>query len=278
MLDAEKPDILVIDGLFTQRYEHAKAALQRGIHVYVDKPIALTVEELMDLYRVMKQSGKLLWGMHTVRFDAWYHTARQVISEGVLGSIRMVNCQKSYRFGVRPDFYKERRYYGGTIPWVTIHSIDMIRMITGREMLSVYARQSRLHNFGYGDMEVITASNFMLEDEIIATVCTDYYRPENSHSHDDDRMRVVGTDGILEVIRGAGDHEVRLISKDFSGVVEQKTPPFIFEDFVRTIQGKGANLLSVSDSFRNAYAAICAQQSADENKIISMQNAKVLFD
>ncbi len=277
MLNAENPDILVIDGLFTQRYEHAKAALQRGIHVYVDKPIALTVEELTDLYKVMKQSGKLLWAMHTVRFDAWYHTARKIISQGALGNIRMVNCQKSYRFGVRPDFYKERKYYGGTIPWVTIHSIDMIRMVTGKEMLSVYSRQSRAHNHGYGDMEVITSSDFLLEDDILATVCTDYYRPENSHSHDDDRIRVVGTDGILEVIRGAGDHEVRLINKDFNGIVEQQETPFIFEDFVRTIQGKGANLMSINDSFRNAYVAICAQKSADKNKIIAMQNAKELF-
>ena len=52
-------------------------------------------------------------------------------------------------------------------------------------------------------MESITTSCFQMEDDILATITTDYYRPDNTHSHDDDRMRVVGTEGIVEVIRRA---------------------------------------------------------------------------
>lgn len=279
MLDTGKPDILVVDGRFTERYEAEKAALLRGIHVYADKPIAVTLDELSDLYECVKKSGKILWAMDTVRYDPWYYTAKLLIERGEIGKVRMVNCQKSYRLGTRLSFYKERRYYGGTIPWVTIHSIDMIRMATGKEMLSVFSQQSRADNCGHGEMEIITTSCFALEDDILATVSTDYYRPENTHSHDDDRMRVVGTGGILEVIRRDGDHEVRLINKENDGTVPvpQEKPPFIFEDFVRSLEGKGTGLLDVEESFRNAYAAICAQQSADEKRIISMENAKKLF-
>ncbi|MDD4679932.1 MAG: Gfo/Idh/MocA family oxidoreductase [Clostridia bacterium] len=279
MLDIEKPDILVVDGRFTERYEAEKAALIRGINVYADKPIAVKVDELLDLYECVKKSGKILWAMDTVRYDPWYYTAKLLIEEGEIGKVRMVNCQKSYRLGTRLSFYKERKYYGGTIPWVTIHPIDMIRMVTGKEILSVYSQQSRADNCGYGQMEIITTSCFELEDDILATVSTDYYRPENTHSHDDDRMRVVGTKGILEVARREGDHEVRLINSKNNGFVPipQKKPPFIFEDFVNTLKGKGAGLLNVEESFRNAYVAICAQQSADEKKIIYMENAKKLF-
>lgn len=279
MLDTCEPDILVVDGRFTQRYEAEKAALLRGINVYADKPIAITLDELTALYECVKKSGKVLWAMHTVRYDPWYYTAKLIIEDGQIGKVRMVNCQKSYRLGTRLPFYKERRYYGGTIPWVTTHSIDMIRMVTGKEMLSVYSQQSRSHNCGYGEMEMITTSCFEMEDDILATVSTDYYRPENTHSHDDDRMRVVGTEGILEVIRRDGDHEVRLINSQSNGSVPipQKKPPFIFEDFVNTLNGTGTGLLDTDESFRNAYTAMCAQQSADEKKIIYMQNAKQLF-
>lgn len=276
MLDREQPDILVVDGLFTQRYEAEKEALQRGIHVYADKPIAVTLEELDDLYAMVKQSQKQLWGMHTVRYDPWYYTARKLVNEGAVGTVRMINCQKSYRFGERPDFYKERRYYGGTIPWVTVHAIDMIRMITGKECLSVYSRQSRAYNNDYGDLEIITTSNLELEDEILATISTDYYRPENSDSHDDDRLRIVGTEGILEVMNRNGRHEVRLINAENDGriLIPQEEPPYIFADFVNTIKGKGAELIDVKESFRNAYAAICAQQAADDGRVIKLENAK----
>lgn len=280
MLDQEKPDILVVDNRFAERYSAEYMAAGRGIHVYADKPIAVNEEELKSLYRCVKENNVTLWAMDTVRYDPWYYTAWQLIREGKIGKVRMVNCQKSYRLGKRPDFYRERKYYGGTIPWVTIHGIDMVRMVTGKEFLSVYSQQSTAENKGYGEMEIITTSCFRMEDDILATITTDYYRPENTHSHDDDRMRVVGTEGIVEVMRRDGDHEVRLINKDHNGTipVEQKNPPFIFEDFVNTIRGNGEELLDVKESFRNAYAAVCAQRSADENRIVRMENAKQLFD
>jgi len=277
MLLAEKPDILVVDNRFAERCAPEKLALEMGCHVYADKPIAIREAELLDLYETVKKTGKQLWAMDTVRYDAWYYTAKKVVNSGAIGKIRMVNCQKSYRLGKRLSFYGQREFYGGTIPWVTIHSIDMIRMITGKEMLSVYSLQNTADNGGYGDMEVITTSCFEMEDDILATVHTDYYRPENTHSHDDDRMRVVGTEGILEVIRRDGDHEVRLINASFNGVVRQEQAPFIFEDFVHTLEGCGEHLLDVDESFRNAYAAICAQRSADEHCVVPMRNAKELF-
>lgn len=280
MLVQESPDVLVVDNRFAQRYKVEYEAAERGIHVYADKPIAVDELELKKLYQCVKENNVILWAMDTVRYDPWYYTAWKLIQEGEIGKIRMVNCQKSYRLGKRLDFYRERKYYGGTIPWVTIHGIDMVRMVTGKEFLSVYAQQSTAENRGYGEMESITTSCFQMEDDILATITTDYYRPDNTHSHDDDRMRVVGTEGIVEVIRREGEHEVRLINKKNNGSipVEQKKPPFIFEDFIHTIRGKGEGLLDVKESFRNAYAAICAQRSADEKRIVYMENAKGLFD
>jgi predicted dehydrogenase len=279
MLGMEKPDILVVDNRFSERYRPEKLALLNGINVYADKPIAMSEEELIDLYACVNKSGKILWAMDTVRYDPWYYTAKKLVESNAIGKVRMVNCQKSYRLGKRLGFYRDRKYYGGTFGWVTIHAIDMIRMITGKECLSVYSQQSKADNFGYGDMDIITTSCFELEDEILATVSTDYYRPENTHSHDDDRLRIVGTGGIAEVIRGDGDHEVRLINKDQDGKtpVPQEKPPFIFEDFVRAVQGKGSGLLDVDESFRNAYVAVCAQCSADKKSAIKMKNAQVLF-
>jgi predicted dehydrogenase len=279
MLKTEKPDILVVDNRFAERYQAEKMAILNGANVFADKPIAMSEDELVDLYACANKAGKILWTMHTVRYDPWYYTAWKLIQKGAIGKVRMVNCRKSYRFGKRLSFYKDRKYYGGTFGWVTIHAIDMIRMATGKECLSVYALSSVADNFDYGDMEVITTSSFELEDDILATITTDYYRPENAHSHDDDRMRVVGTKGIVEVSRRDGDHEVRLINKDSDGKIPipQEKPPFIFEDFVRTIQGKGAGLLNMEESVCNAYVAVCAQRSADEKSVIKMKNAKILF-
>jgi len=270
MIDIEKPDILVVDNRFAERYPVEKKALLAGIHVYADKPIATNLSELSDLFRTAKETGRCLWAMHTTRYDSHYYTVRKLIQNGAIGKVRMVNCQKSYKLGIRPDFYKERKTYGGTILWVSIHAIDMIRMVTGRECLFVYSVQSSAHNFGNGEIEIITTSSFELEDDILATVSTDYYRPSNAHSHDDDRLRVVGTEGIIEAARRDGEHEVRIINASGNGFtpVQQIKPPMIFEDFVHTIEGRGSGIFSMRDTFLNAYTAIYSQESADRREII----------
>ncbi len=279
MLNAEKPDILVVDNRFAEHGSAAGEALKRGINVFVDKPVTTDGEELMSLYKLAKQNGTLLWAMNTVRYDPWYYTARLLIEQGEIGRVRMVNCRKSYKLNTRPPFYKERRYYGGTIPWVTIHAIDMIRMTAKCDGVSVYSMQSRAENCGYGDMEMTTASCFQMENDILATISTDYCRPSTAHSHDDDQLRVVGTDGIVEVARRDGDHEVRLLNAGQNGAVPvfQQSPPLIFEDFVHTIEGHGIGLLDMQESFKNAYHAIAAQQSADLCRPVSLKNVREMF-
>ncbi len=273
MLKIEKPDILVVDNRFTERYPVEKKALSAGIHVYADKPIATNIADLNDLYRTATKTNSTIWAMHTTRYDPHFYTIRQLIQDGAIGKVRMVNCQKSYRLGIRPAFFSERKTYGGTIPWVSIHAIDMIRMVTGKECISVYSTQSSADNFGNGDMEIITTSSFELEDDILATVTADYYRPSNAHSHDDDRLRVVGTEGIIETARRNGEQEVRLINKSNNGItpVEQLEPPMLFEDFVHTIEGRGSGILSMRDAFLNTYTAIHAQKSADNKSIIHIE-------
>ncbi|WP_252891853.1 Gfo/Idh/MocA family protein [Thermoclostridium stercorarium] len=107
MLDAEKPDILVVDNRFAERYPVETKALLAGIHVYADKPIATNLSDLFDLYKTVRETGKHLWAMHTTRYELHFYTVRQLILNGAIGKVRMVNCQKSYRLGTRPDFLKK---------------------------------------------------------------------------------------------------------------------------------------------------------------------------
>lgn len=265
MLDTEKPHVLVVDNRFTQRAQAETEAMNRGIHVYADKPAAISLSEITTLYNCSAENNVHLWTMHTVRYNPWYYTAKALVDQGAIGRVRMVNCRKSYQLGVRRDFYRERRYYGGTALWVSIHAIDMIAFVSGLQNGTVCSYQSRADNFGYGDMEIITASNYSFDNDVLASISTDYYRPPIAHSHDDDRMRVVGTRGIVEVQRREGEHEVRLLNETGDGFqpVPQIAPPLIFEDFIHTIEGRGSGILNTKISLANAAVAVFTQQSAD---------------
>lgn len=268
MLDDEKPDVLVVDGLFCDHEEMTCTALARGIHVYCDKPLALTVEGLARVRQAAESSSALLWAMQTARYDAWFYTAKMLIDAGAIGDIRLLTAQKSYRLGERADFYRKRAQHGGLIPWIAIHGIDFIRYLCPREVKTIFAHHSAQANHGYGDLEVSAQLMMTLEGEVSAQVSADYLRPANAPTHGDDRVRAAGTQGVIEV----RDEQVWLINHDHDGSqpVALKHPPMIFEDFIYTLTGQGTGLLDLHESIEDSRLALLARSAADAGRCLQI--------
>ncbi len=107
---------------------------------------------------------------------------------------------------------------------------------------------------------------FELAGEILASVSIDYLRPETAPTHGDDRLRVAGTGGVMEVRQG----KVFLIqeSEDGEQEIETACERQVFSDFSDQVEGKQAALLSADDVFTVTEACLLAQQSADEGREI----------
>ena len=261
----EKPDACVVNTVYGLNQKIALACLNAGIHVYCEKPAAISLEELDELEAVIhSENAPLYFSMLTERFEPCFYTARKLLDAGAVGEIRMLTAQKSYKLGTRPAFYKERSLYGGTIPWVAIHMIDQILWLSGLSVEDTRAWQSRLANGGNGSMEMTTMLQMRLSGEVLASVHADFLRPQNAPTHGDDRIRVAGTKGILEV-RGS---QVYLIDDTNNGTepmpLEQTEQ--IFDAFIRLCGNKSARKDSIYRDFgalRSTRAALLARNSAD---------------
>lgn len=253
LFDTVKPDVAVINTIFADNTDVALDALGRGISVFIEKPAAVSLEKLGALAEAYKEAKKTypeikLAGMLAMRWEATFATAKRLTDEGKIGKIILANGQKSYKMGVRPAFYSARATYGGLIPWVAIHAIDLISWMTGEKYTGVSAVQSRDANRGNGDMETAAAMRFTLSGGAVATVTTDMLRPDDSRTHGDDRLRLVGERGVLEVTGG----------KLYLNGEEQPldSEGDIFRDFLEGAIGPEA----VFDATR---AALFARESAD---------------
>jgi len=194
-------DVAVVDSRYDMHAAIAMECLRRGKHVYCEKPLATKTRDLDELERTWRASGMALGGMFNLRYCGWFLALQTAIEDGEIGEIRLMHGQKSYRLGHRPAFYGIHEQFGGLIPWVAIHAIDWILTLGGR-CTDVTARQSRKYNAGNGDLEVSAVMQMTLENEVLATVSADYFRPLGSARHDDDRLRVTGTRGMLEALNG----------------------------------------------------------------------------
>lgn len=201
MLDTFKPDVVNLGVRYGLNGDFAAKVIERDILLCSDKPIAATWDQLARLRKLVDEKpSRVIVSEFPCRSMAHFRAARQAVTEGLIGQVVMATAQKSYRFGQRDMWYADRSQYGGTMLWVASHAIDYIHYVTGLKYTSVSGISGNISRPEYGSMEEFTISTFTLENGAGAMVHADYNRPAAAPTHGDDRLRVVGSKGQLEVI------------------------------------------------------------------------------
>ncbi len=262
MLDTEMPDIAIINPPFWEIADCEIYALERGIHVFADKPMAQELDMLDKLEEVYKKSSAKLVGMFGMRNNPGFLTVKKAVEDGRIGEIRMMDSRKSYKCGTRAEFYRSRKTYPGIIPWVAIHAIDWMQWLSGESYLSVQAFHSSLQNRGNGEMDITSCAQFMMTNEVIATVTADMLRPQSAATHGDDRVRLVGTEGVLVLTDG----RVTLISDREGGMImlPLEAEGDIFVDFLEQILNGRESDLTAQKAFEVTRWALIARDDAEK--------------
>ena len=202
LLDEFKPDVMNIGPVYGRIGDFVIQTLRRQIPCVSEKPLANDWPTLVAIRAAAKESSAPLVTEFPFRSDPAMAAAQQAVAAGELGDIVLATGQKSYRFGSRPAWYSDRQLYTGTIPWVASHAIDFIRFVTGQRFVETFGRQGNVSHPEMGVMEDHTVSMFTLAGGGAAVVHADYGRPNKAATHGDDRLRVVGSKGLVEVRDG----------------------------------------------------------------------------
>jgi predicted dehydrogenase len=94
--EAKRPDRIEAVSIVTpnnMHYPMAKAFLEAGFHVICDKPLTTTVEEALDLAAIVRRTGLIFGVTHNYTGYPMVRQARQMIAEGQLGKIRVVQVE-----------------------------------------------------------------------------------------------------------------------------------------------------------------------------------------
>jgi len=117
--------------------------LEAGIHLMAEKPIANTAQEVASLVDLAESRGLALGTCYQNRYHPVIQEARRLVSQGLIGplmsvEIRMLTTQPGIRDPKKWLFHKEHAG-GGILAWLGCHYIDLMRYITGDEIVSVAA-------------------------------------------------------------------------------------------------------------------------------------------
>jgi predicted dehydrogenase len=141
-LQAGDVDALIIS---TPNYLHAPetiAALEAGVHVMVEKPMAMNAAEAEAMLAASRQAGKLLMVAHCWRFDPEVLWLKEQVEQGRLGElIRTKGYGVHANWGPGGWFTQKKFAGGGALADMGIHALDTARFLLGDpQPVSVYAR------------------------------------------------------------------------------------------------------------------------------------------
>lgn len=164
-----------IDAVVIATPEHlhhpmAIAALRAGKHVYLEKPVAHTIEEGFEIVQIAEKSGKVVQVGTQNRSNTLYHKAKEMIAQGMIGDIHYVRAfwyrnslpnNPAWRYNIPADaneqntdwnrflgdakkrpfhkgrYYQWRLYWdysGGISTDLLVHQTDITNFVCGKKL------------------------------------------------------------------------------------------------------------------------------------------------
>lgn len=180
-------------------YMISKAALETGLHVICEKPLCFTLEEAEDLENIAKDKGLIVGVTYGYTGHQMVQQARQMIANGDLGDIRLINTEFAYGFFASQveDLYPAAKWRldpknagpSFILGDVGTHSLHMAEaMIPGLEIENLLcAKQS------FGEGRVLEDNANVMINFKGGIFCNLWASAINSGAHHGMKIRIIGS-------------------------------------------------------------------------------------
>ncbi|MHC4740723.1 MAG: Gfo/Idh/MocA family protein [Planctomycetota bacterium] len=141
-------DIVVVSTPHHLHTKYVVAAAQAGKHVIIEKPVAITPEDVKKQQEAVEQSGVKTLVSFVLHWNPLLMTVDQLIEQGTFGDIFMVEVDYMHRIWMTPQekWYASAEKSGTAILTGGCHAIDALRWFARSEAKEVSAYQTRTDN------------------------------------------------------------------------------------------------------------------------------------
>lgn len=248
MLEKEKPDAVSVAVPTVAHYPVARALLEAGCHVLVEKPITETLDEAYELIQLAGRVNRVLAVGHIERFNPAVTELKRRLEAGQLGRIFQVHAR---RLGPFPSRIRDV----GVVMDLATHDLDIMQYLLGKSVSRVFAETKRVLHAHCEDLFV---GLLRFEDTTVGLLEINWLTPTKIRE-----LYVTGERGMFRVNyvtqelyffenADASDNNwstLNLLQGVSQGTIIQfpikkKEPLRVeLEAFIETIQGKSAQIV-----------------------------------
>ncbi len=246
MLKNEKIDAAIIAVPTFLHKEIALKVASYGIDMLIEKPVASKIEDAKDILDFVEKKALKSCIGHVERFNPAILNLKNKLSKRTIYTIEIT------RVGPFPPRISDV----GVLTDLAVHDIDLIRYITGKNILdkSIFKSQ-KIHNH-YEDNAVLS---FLLEDDIIASITTNWLTPFKRRKVEVACEKVYyEADLIAQTLQEFSDYKTDN-SYRIRDLHIKKDEPLLkeLEAFVNYLKtGNRGNLASIEDSIETLKVAL----------------------
>lgn len=269
----QKPDAVIVSNPTSHHMEVAVQAAKAGCHLFLEKPLSHTWENVNELLAAAKEKGLIGMVGFDMHFDPGLQKVRQLIKDGTIGHITAIQAQvgqylpdwhpwEDYRKGVSAQVKT-----GGGVILDLIHEIDYVTWLMGKakEVVSMNGHVSSL------EIETEDTASILIrfQNNAIGTINLDYIQRTLSRS-----CRIIGEGGTITWDLMNQKVSWYLVEDkawhDFSYAGFQRNDRFLAEmkHFLDCLQGKSEPEVNLESGSRSLKIALAAKESGKTGKVV----------
>lgn len=167
LLDEAQPDAVTLAVPTIYHLEMALEIIGRGIHILVEKPIAFSIEEGVQMIAAAENAEVKFMVGHIERFNPAIGALKQRLANDELGRVFQIDARRQGPFPARVQDV-------GVVIDLAVHDLDVIRYVTRAEVERVYAEtERRIHS----THEDLLSGLLRLSDGAVGTLNINWLTP-----------------------------------------------------------------------------------------------------
>ncbi|MFD1817996.1 Predicted dehydrogenase [Pseudarcicella hirudinis] len=246
--------------------------MKHGKDFMVDKPGITTLEQLTEVRKVQKETGRIYSIMFSERFENRATVkAGELVKSGAIGTVIQTIGLGPHRINAssRPAWFFDSKHFGGIICDIASHQCDQFLFFTGSTKAEVVASQiGNVNHSQYPKFEDF--GDLMLKgDKGTGYIRVDWFTPDGLKTWGDGRLTILGTEGYIEIRknidiagREGGSHLFLVNQKETVYMDCSKEPLPYGEQLVNDVLNRTETAMSQEHCFLATELALKAQKNA----------------
>ena len=264
-----EPEIVLCASINNEKIDIIEKCCARGVHVMLDKPLVISMDDYRRLEHAFELGKPQIGMMLTERFNPSVCALKDLIDRRELGNLIGFAFSKPHKLnpGERESWHFNKKQNGGPVIDLMIHDIDLIRWLSGSEILNIsgYMKVGNCADYLqlYDDAKLL----ILMDNGITAIMATDWWTPDAYPCFGNGRILCTGTRGKCEVYTTGeplfrkGEFAILSTQTAAEEIVTNITPgKNMMEDFLERVAGR-PSIITSQDILRTTWDSLVADQS-----------------